>query len=375
MRVAVVTIVHDPRDARIRAREIEALRHYGHEVTFVAPFSATGAPVDSDLTCIDVPRARGLNRRQPVRKAAKWMRENANNVDVMLVHDPELVPTLISLPNNSRAVRVWDVHENNPDAVASRPYVPNILRPLVRAWLKRLEKRAEAHIHLLLAETSYQARFRQPHPIVLNVPWVDEGVESLPQPQRRVTYVGSITRARGAGALLELARLLATDAIEVHLIGPLDDAFSNEHIRSAHSRGELHWHGRLPNSEALAVVRNSVAGLALLQDTPNHHGSMPTKVLEYLAQAVPVITTALPLAEEVVVAASAGIVVACNTDDVVVARQAAEGIRRIAAEPELRHTMGARGHQLMRQRYDWNTQGAEFVQTLTGWQAASRVAD
>ena len=374
MRVAVVTVVHDPRDARIRAREIEALRQHGHHVTFVAPFSATGAPMDTNLTCIDVPRARGLKRRAPVRTAARWMRQHANDVDVMVVHDPELVPALISLPSNCRAVRVWDVHENNPDAVASRPYVPHVLRPLVRVWLQRLEARAEQHLHLLLAENSYQKRFHGPHPIVLNVPWVDEVVTSPAPPQRRVTYVGSITRARGAGALLELARLLAADDIEVHLIGPLDDAFSNEHIRAAHSRGDLQWHGRLPNSEALAAVRDSIAGLALLQDTPNHHDSMPTKVLEYLAQAVPVVTTALPLAEEVVVTANAGIVVACNTDDGEVAREAADAIRRITADPGLRNSMGTGGHQLMREQYDWHTQGAEFVRTLTCWQDESRAA-
>lgn len=374
MRIAVVTVVHDPRDARIRAREIEALLQHGHDVTFVAPFSVTGASMDARLTCVDVPRARGLRRRQPVRHAAQWMQKNANDVDVILVHDPELVPTLISLPDNSRAIRVWDVHENNPDAVASRPYVPNILRPLVRAWLQRLERRAETAIHLLLAETSYQARFRQPHPIVLNVPWVDEEVESLPQPLRRVTYVGSITRARGAGALLELARILSADDIAVHLVGSLDDAFSNEHIRAAHDRGELHWHGRLPNADALALVRDSIVGLALLQDTPNHHGSMPTKVLEYLAQAVPVVTTALPLAKGVVTSADAGAVIACSFDDGAVATAAAVAVRRIAGDPELRKAMGARGHQLMLERYNWHTQGAAFVQTLTGWQEASQAA-
>ena len=34
MRVLVATVVHDPRDARIYAREITALVEAGHEVTY-----------------------------------------------------------------------------------------------------------------------------------------------------------------------------------------------------------------------------------------------------------------------------------------------------------------------------------------------------
>ena len=368
MRVAVITVVHDPRDARIRAREIEALLQHGHDVTFVAPFSATGAPMDEQVTCVDVPRARGLNRREPVNRAAQWMHANHSTFDLMLIHDPELVPALLSVPRDSRVVRVWDVHENNPDAVANRPYVPSLLRPLVRAWLQRLESRAQAGLHLILAEESYQSRFSKPHPIVLNVPWVNADLTPVAEPTRRVVYVGSITKARGAGALVRLARELQADGIELHLIGPLDDAFSSEVITAAHADHVLVWHGRMPNAESLAIVRDSLAGLSLLQDTANHHGSMPTKVLEYLAQAVPVVTTALPLAEKVVNQAHAGIVIACSNDDEVVGTAAAEAVRQIAADPNARMAMGARGHQLMRERYDWHTQGARFVETLTGWQ-------
>ncbi|SNR87651.1 hypothetical protein SAMN06265360_12647, partial [Haloechinothrix alba] len=35
MRVLVVTVVHNPRDARIRYRQIRALLEAGHEVTYI----------------------------------------------------------------------------------------------------------------------------------------------------------------------------------------------------------------------------------------------------------------------------------------------------------------------------------------------------
>lgn len=41
-RILVMTIAHPPADARIFHREIAALRDYGHEVTYAAPFVAFG---------------------------------------------------------------------------------------------------------------------------------------------------------------------------------------------------------------------------------------------------------------------------------------------------------------------------------------------
>ena len=367
MRIAIATVVHDPRDARIRARQIESLVSAGHEVVFAAPFSATNAPPDPRFACVDVPRARGRNRRGPVRVAAAWIREQVNRADVILVHDPELVPTLLRLPAGIRAVPIWDVHENNPAAISSRPYVPQLIRPLVRQILRAIERRAETKLRLLLAEFSYQERFALPHPVVLNVPWVDAELTANPAPLRRVVYVGSLTQARGVGAMCELARLLQPSGIAVHLIGPIDDAFSDAAITQAQADGVLTWHGRMANAQALDFVRSSAIGLSLLHDTPNHHGSMPTKVLEYLAQAVPVVTTALPLARDVVLAAVAGRVLNCPPDDAAVAQAAATAIQEMLSNPDERAAMGLRGHAHMLAHYNWHRAGDEFVATLEQW--------
>ena len=50
----------------------------------------------------------------------------------------------------------------------------------------------------------------------------------------------------------------------------------------------------------MATIDGALAGLSLLRDLPNYRGSMPTKVVEYLAHGVPAITTPLPLAREIV---------------------------------------------------------------------------
>jgi hypothetical protein len=55
--------------------------------------------------------------------------------------------------------------------------------------------------------------------------------------------------------------------------------------------GVLRWRGYLPNAEAMRLLDGALAGLSLLHDQPNYRHSQPTKVIEYMAHGVPVLTT------------------------------------------------------------------------------------
>ncbi|MFD0395345.1 glycosyltransferase [Streptomyces nogalater] len=71
----------------------------------------------------------------------------------------------------------------------------------------------------------------------------------------------------------------------------------------------MRWYGFLPNDRALARLSGALAGLSLLHDQPNYRHSRPTKVVEYMAHGVPVVTTPTPLAAELVERHGCGLVV------------------------------------------------------------------
>ena len=89
--------------------------------------------------------------------------------------------------------------------------------------------------------------------------------------------------------MVELGRLLKPHGIAVELIGQADAA-ARAHIEAGGDA--VHWHGFVPNAEALRLVEGALAGLSLLQDEANFRHSMPTKVAEYMARGVPVVTHA-----------------------------------------------------------------------------------
>lgn len=356
----VVTVVHHPEDSRIRHREIAALLDADWAVTYAAPFSGYGVPADASgtagLTVVDVPRACGRRRLRALLGARALLRKRARDHDVVLLHDPEL---LAALPGLRLPPVVWDVHEDTAAAVTLKPWLPEAIRPLVRTAFRGVELWAERRVHLILAEHAYRARFRDDHLVVPNISRVPVSVPAPDQP--RVVYVGGLTPARGAADLVEAARLIAvkTDgSLTMLLVGPASPDVERM-LRDAVDEGVLAWTGFLPSDQAMALLDGAMAGLSLLHDEPNYRVSLPTKVMEYMAHGVPVITTPLPLARDLVEETGCGVVVPYG-DPIAVA----EAVLDLWANPSRRQAMGAAGHRAAAARYDWATHANAFVSEL-----------
>jgi glycosyltransferase involved in cell wall biosynthesis len=373
VRVVVCTVVHHPADARIFYREIQALLDAGHDVTYIAPFKEQAAPVpdknpdqsqgneDSErvrgtLTPVTIPRASGRRRVGAIRAAKAAMAQRVAGADLLLVHDPELL--LVLPPKGKRPPTVWDVHEDTAAALTTKAWLPEWLRPVAAGGVTRAERLAERHLHLILAEHGYNARFAGEHPVVPNATYVPE-TAAPPGGPRRVVYVGHISPDRGSAEMIELGRLLRPHGIAVDLIGPADAA-ARSHIEAAGDA--VTWHGFVPNAEALRLVEGALAGLSLLQDEANFRHSMPTKVAEYMARGVPVISTPLPLAVELVEAADGGFVVPFNDP-----QAAADAILKLDAVPNLRVKMGLRAHEYALRNLAWAPHAEAFVAQLEAW--------
>lgn len=358
MRILVVTIVHNPQDSRIRHRQIPALLDAGWKVTYAAPFAAYDLPIGGDhgVIEIDLPRAAGRRRIRALRSARSLLKERANEHDLVLVHDPEL---LLALPGLKLPPVVWDVHEDTAAALTLKPWLPTPLRPLVRSFVRVIERWAERRVHLILAEQAYVDRFRNRHLVVPNVNRVPATV--APPDKQRVTYVGSLTRARGVLDMIEVARLVTEEshgAIKLLLVGSAETSV-REALHEAETGGLLEWKGFVPGEQAMALLDGSLAGLSLLHDEPNYRVSLPTKVVEYMAHGVPVVTTPLPLAAELVERGRCGVVVPFGD-----AAAAADAVLSLWSDSGRRHEMGAAGHQAALERFDWRNYATNFVAEL-----------
>ncbi|MCX6461566.1 MAG: glycosyltransferase family 4 protein [Actinobacteria bacterium] len=354
-RILVMTVVHDPRDARIFQREIRALTTAGDRVTFAAPFSDYGVQTPSGIDTVDLPRAVGRRRTAALREARSALRRLAPHHDVVVLHDPELLVAAVGLDH---PLVVWDVHEDTAAALSLKAWLPEQLRPLVRSGVSTLEHRAERTHRLLLAESDYAERFEFPHPVVPNTSPVPPDV---PAPDaRRAVYLGRVSVERGGLDLIEVGRRIHQSA-ELVVIGPADSATA-EPLAAAHSAGWIRYEGFVDNDQALDLIEGSGVGLSLLHDQPNYRHSMPTKVVEYMARGIPVVTTPLPRARSLVEEAASGVIVPFNDP-----AAAADAVLGLLNDDERRRQMGAAGHEHVRAHANWDVDGPAFVALLHRW--------
>ena len=366
MRVVVCTIVHHPADARIYHRQIRALLDAGHEVTYIAPVDShdffperTGCV----LQVKPVPRASGRRRLGALLAARRELARHAPGADLLLIHDPELL-LVLPRPRRSRPPTVWDVHEDTAAALSTKAWLPRPLRPATAVAVHTAERIAERRMHLILAEHGYVSRFARPHPVVPNTTYVPDHLpasHAVPGDDRRVIYVGHLSPDRGVAEMIELARLLRPHGITVELVGQADGR-ARARIEPAQAEGLIRWHGFVPNDQALLMLDGALAGLSLLHDEPNFRHSMPTKVVEYMARGVPVVTTPLPAAAALARDHQCGFVVPfCDPG------AAADAVLTLDRDPSLRAKVGQRGHEAAYSSLGWPSDARAFVAQLESW--------
>jgi glycosyltransferase involved in cell wall biosynthesis len=354
LRVLVVTVVHDPRDSRIWFRQIDALLERGWHVTYAAPFSADAelatAHMNPETThrlrLMTLPRARGRARLRAAMTVRRMLRRERGRHDVVLIHDPELLAAAFGLKVPHL---VWDVHEDTAAALQQKDWLPAAFRGATAGIVRLTERWAEERFTLILAETSYQRRFRRPHAVVPNAVVVPEDVP--PVGEDRVVYLGSLTPARGSNQLPTIGRMLKSETqgrISLEVIGQTYDEATTNLMLEAHANQDLVWRGFLPADQALGRVRGALAGLSLLSDTPNFRHSVPTKIVEYCAYGVPVITTPLPTAARLVERSGSGVVVPWDDPQAVV-----DAVIRLSRQAGAAQEMGRRGYHLATTEFDW----------------------
>lgn len=303
--VFVVTTGHDVADARLH-RVVAALRRAGLVVEILGLGDPSSGP-------------RGATTRTASRKgmliramrAVVWPWRASGRVLVTI--DPDTVPSALVAARLRGRQLVCDVHEDYVALLADRPW----LRPALASTVRRLtgavvglagraDLTAVADDHVPPLDTGCRERLVVRNlPDLRMVPAASAG--SAAQSPLRAVYIGDLRRSRGGRDAVEA--VAAAPGWSLDLVGPApaeEAAWLDRRLRRPDVAGRVHWHGRQPPEQAWQVARGAHVGLALLADTPAFRAAVPTKVYEYLACGLAVVTSPLPRVADLVAGAAAG---------------------------------------------------------------------
>ena len=137
-KVCILTTVHPPFDIRIFHKQAKTLARAGYDVTLLAQHDKN--EVVDGVKIIALPKSQNRFTRifgltwRAFRLALK------QRADVYHFHDPELLPIGVILKLFTRAKVIYDVHEDVPQQILTKHWIPGPLRKPLAAVFNAFEK-------------------------------------------------------------------------------------------------------------------------------------------------------------------------------------------------------------------------------------------
>jgi glycosyltransferase involved in cell wall biosynthesis len=363
VKVAHLTSGHTPFDTRIFYKECKTLVDHKYEVVLIVP--GIRDQVVDGVRIRSVPKPKRRWERMTVTAWRVFKAALHERAFLFHVHDPELLPWALLLRLYGKRV-IYDMHENVPKAILTRPWVRPAIRAALSLSCRFLERILLPMVHIVYAENSYVSDYswlNNKSVVILNMPIVDHSSRMAETKYLvpTVGYIGCVESQRGSVVTLEALHILKSEGLRVdwECVGPLE---GDHWLTITRLKEELELAGiflrgyMLPRDGQRIIVRCHI-GLAILKAIPNYVDSYPTKMFEYMALGLPVIVSDFPLYREVIEDAKCGLCV--NPED---PRQLAKAIRLLVENPQEASEMGRRGQQAVHTKYNWTIEAKKLTQ-------------
>jgi glycosyltransferase involved in cell wall biosynthesis len=367
--VTVLSSGHDVADARLH-RHCAALNRAGLRVEVIAKGQAEDAPADTVFRSI---RPRGIGGRGI---AALTLPAKAGG-RVLVTIDPDLIPAAraFRLFTHGRRLAV-DMHEDYVALLDDRAWAQGAAGKVAKVWARTAVSLARGADLTVVADQHVPPERGSRRLVVRNLPDLTLLPErGEPDERPRALYVGDVRESRGLFTMLR-ALELAPDW-ELDVVGPVaarDRERLDGWLASSEAAARVRLHGRMPPAAAWQLARGAWVGMSLLHSTPAFESAIPSKIYEYLACGMPVLTSPIKRAAELVDKAGAGAVAADGEEAGAALRawsqegRAEFDLMRAAAREWAERDLGAvNPHDLLAQAV------AELVAQTRGGRAAAPV--
>jgi len=284
---------------------------------------------------------------------------------IVQIFVPELIPLALVFRLFGIQI-IYEVQENLYKKLHLKTLNRGVVLERAFRWFDRLARR---YFYLIFTDHGYLDTYpdlAKPYTIIYNYPLLPffEPFRQTYKPDKTkpsFILIGLLSEARAFDTLIAALNLLRPiyPAFIVHLFGR--KAFTDEWMRSlpgfADVESNLRFYGYTDQREALPCAANATAGLALLKPVGDYPDSYPTKLFEYMALGLPVITSDFLLYRDVVERHGCGLCISPNDPKAV-----AHALQYLIENSAEARVMGERGCRATETQYNWTTEAAKLVQ-------------
>jgi glycosyltransferase involved in cell wall biosynthesis len=349
-----LTSVHPIGDPRIFHKQCKSLASRGYDVGLVACHDR--AEVQDGVRVMPIARPRGRLERMTHTAWQLYRVAARERADVYQFHDPELlwVGALLKL----QGFRViYDVHEDVPKQVLSKPWIPRWARPLLSSAVAAAEGLAARLVDGIVAATpTVAAKFPAAKTIVVqNFPeaaFASANGAGPPLAERAdaFIYAGGLMEVQGVREMAQAFALLP-EGMTGTIAGTFHPPSLEAEIAAMPGWRRVSYVGQVTRAEILRLMDGARAGIVLNHPTPNYVEAYSTKMFEYMARGLPVVCSNFPLWKAIVDGAECGIAVDPRSPSAI-----ADAIRTLSEDTELARRLGENGRRAIAERYNWETE-------------------
>jgi len=355
IRIVHLSSVHPADDVRIVWKECASLAQAGYQVAFVVPAdrSAHHTGPGQAVSIVTVKRHPSRLGRISLSNAAVLVAGLRLHGHVYHFHDPELIPVGLILRLLGKRV-IYDAHEDMSQNLSNRRWIPRPLRYPATLAARGAEWLAGRLLSAVVAATPVIAR-RFPDARVTLVqnlarlsefPLTGHPFETRPF---AAAYVGALGPSRCAVEMVEaLAKVSGCPDPRLIMAGDMSPLSLADTLAGSAGWRYVDYRGRQDRAGVRAILGEARVGLALYYPVKAHIDCEPTKVFEYMAAGLPVITSDFPHFREIVERTGCGLCVPpCDTSRI------ASAIEWIFTHPAEAQEMGRRGREAAERHFSW----------------------
>ena len=361
IKICHITSVHRFNDIRIFYRECISLKNAGYDVHLIAPAEA-GKEI-SGIKVIAVKRFANRFARMLITPVTIFFRSIGKGYRIIHFHDPELFFTGLLLKLSGKKV-IFDIHENISGQIKNKQWLP--LRDLVSKLYRVIDYFSAKAFYLVLAESSYEeiyAKHTRDYEIVLNYPELSL-FEKYYLPERTgngIFYIGGITKDRGIDTVIKALHSLHRRNIdfEFHCVGDYSPVLMGEIQQWEEYKdiaSKVFFYGRMDVQEGYEISKKCRIGISVLKPIENYKHSYSTKIFEYMAVGMPVITSDFQLYRDVIEKHECGICV-----DPLNAEELADALQKLLLDLPVAGRMAKNGKAAADNIYNWKKEEEKLL--------------
>jgi glycosyltransferase involved in cell wall biosynthesis len=355
-----MTSVHPPYDVRIFHKECLSIVQAGYQVSLIVP--SLSDQITDQINICSIPKPHSRLWRMTITSIQIFFKAIRLNGYIYHFHDPELIFVGVLLKLLGKRV-IYDVHEDLPNRVLSKPYIPTSLRALTSKIVKLVEHVAGIIVDRVVATTPTIANSfpSEKTTLVRNFPVIQELLlnEITPYLERKnlIIYIGIIDLSRGIKEMVEAMDILS-DWMDAKLIiaGEIRPQSLYDKLKEMPGWKSVRYIGWKSRQEIDFLLGEAKVGLVTMHPTPSHLTGYPTKLFEYMSAGIPVLASDFPVWRNFLENPSCGLLV--NPLD---PKAIAEGLFYLLNHPSTAKEMGDNGRQAVKERYNWSTESKKLL--------------